>query len=90
MAKRGNVAAMKWLLDHGADPNALWAHWDADVTPLHLAILESHADVVSVLLASGADPRIRDSKHDSDALDWADFFKRRDIVRILRDHGAKS
>ena len=90
MAKRGDVAAVRWLLDHGADPNALWTHWDADVTPLHLAILESHADVVRVLLAKGADPTIHDTKHDSDALDWANFFKRRDIVRILRDRAAKS
>src|SRR5262249_10217806 len=36
MAKRGHSAAVKWLLAHGADPNARWAHWDADVTPLHL------------------------------------------------------
>jgi ankyrin repeat protein len=90
MAKRGNLAAAKWLLDHGADPSARWTHWDADVTPLHLAILESHSDVVRLLLANGADPSIRDSKHDSDALDWANFFERKDIVRMLEDHRAKS
>ena len=83
MAKRGNVAAVKWLLDHGVDPNALWAHWDADVTPLHLAIMQDHPDVVRVLIAAGADPRIRDSKHDSDAIGWAEFFQRQDIIRIL-------
>ena len=31
------LAAVKWLLDHGANPNAPLGHWDADVTPLHLA-----------------------------------------------------
>jgi len=62
MAKRNDVAAVKWLLDHGADPNGRWAHWDADVTPMHLAASRGHADVVRLLLTAGADPAIRDSK----------------------------
>ena len=86
MAKRNDVAAVKWLLDHGADPNARWAHWDADVTPLHLAAMQGHAEVVRLLLKAGANPRIRDSKHDSDAIGWAEFFKKPDIVRILEAH----
>lgn len=90
MAKRGDVQAVKWLLDHRADPTARWAHRDADVTPLHLAIMEDHAGVVSLLLAAGADPSIRDSQHDSDAMGWAEFFGRRDIVKILEAHAAKS
>ena len=36
-AKRGDAAAVRWLLERGADPNARWGHWDAEVTPLHLA-----------------------------------------------------
>jgi len=83
MAKRGNTAAVKWLLNHGANPNARWSHWDADVTPLQLAVMQSHVDVVRLLLQAGADPSIRDSKHDSDAIGWAEFFKRKEIVRIL-------
>ncbi len=89
MAKRGNVMAVKWLLDRGAGPNARWSHWDADVTPLHLAALGGHAEVVRVLLAAGADPSIRDSKHDGDTIGWADFFRRPDIVQILEAHAAK-
>jgi ankyrin repeat protein len=90
MAKRGNVAAVKWLLDHGADPNARWAHWDAEVTPLHLAAWGGNADVVRLLLTANADPRIRDSKHDGDAMGWAEHFRRPEIVQILRDHETKS
>ncbi len=84
MAKRKDVAAVKWLLDHGADPNGLWNHWDAAVTPLHLAVLGGHVEVARVLMDAGADPTIRDSKHDSDALGWAEFFQRTEIVRILK------
>ena len=90
MAKRGDAAALQWLLDHGADPNASWAHWDADVTPLHLAVMADHADVVRLLLAAGADPSLRDSKHDSDAIGWADFFGRRDLIRIFEAHATGS
>jgi ankyrin repeat protein len=86
MTKRGDVPAVKWLLEHGADPNARWAHWDAYVTPLHLAAMQGHADVARVLLDAGADPRIRDSKHDSDAIGWAEFFQRPAIVQMIRDH----
>jgi ankyrin repeat protein len=84
MVKRGAVPAVRWLLAHRADPNARWAHWDSDVTPLHLAALADHADVARLLLAAGADPHIRDSKHDSDAIGWAEFFGRPALVEILR------
>jgi ankyrin repeat protein len=26
MAKSGNTVAVKWLLEHGVDPNARWSH----------------------------------------------------------------
>jgi ankyrin repeat protein len=86
MAKRNDVAAVKWLLDHGADVNGRWAHWDAEVTPLHLAASQGHVEIVRVLLAAGADPHIRDSKHEGDAIGWADYFRRPEVVQILKDH----
>lgn len=89
MAKRGDVGAVKWLLDHGTDANARWAHWDAEVTPLHLAAWGGNAEVARLLLAAGADPRIRDSKHDSDAMGWAEFFGHREVAQALEDHTAR-
>lgn len=89
MAKRNNVAAVKWLLDHGLDPNVRWSHWDAEVTPLHLAAWQGHAEVVRLLLAAGADPDIRDSKHDGDAMGWAEHRGRVEIVQSLKVHKAK-
>jgi ankyrin repeat protein len=90
MAKRNNIAAVKWLLEHGVDPSARWNHWGAEVTPLHLAILGGHPEVVRVLLAAGADPSIRDTQHKANAIEWAEFFGHKEIVRILAAHEAKS
>jgi ankyrin repeat protein len=85
LSKRGDAAAVRWLLAQGADPNRLWAHWDADVTALHLAAAHGHAEVVRLLLDAGADPRIRDTKHDGDALGWAEFFEQPAIAQLLKD-----
>ena len=85
LAKRRDVAGVTWLLERGANPNAMWAHWDAEVTPLHLAALSGSAEAARVLLERGADPTIRDSKHGSDAIGWAQFFKRPEILSILMD-----
>ena len=83
MAKRNDRVAVQWLLDHGADVNARWNHWDAEVTPLHLAVLGGHAEMVRQLVQAGADPHIRDSQHNSDAIGWAKFFEREDLVQLL-------
>lgn len=83
MAKRNNVAAVEWLLDHGVDPSARWNHWDAEVTPIHLAIMQGHTEIARLLLAAGADPSVRDTQHNADAIGWAEFFGRKDILQLL-------
>jgi len=44
------------LLHHGADPNTPSAQ---GVAPLYAAAQEGHRNVVAVLLAAGADERVR-------------------------------
>jgi len=83
MAKRGDRPAVTWLIAHGANPSGRWAHWDAEVTPLHLACLANHPEVVRALLDGGADPSIKDSKHQADVPGWAAFFRRVEIIDIL-------
>lgn len=84
MSKRGDVPAAAWLLDHGADPNRRWGHWDSEVTPLHLAVFADHRIMVQLLLDAGADASLRDSKHNADAYGWADYFGRAQIAAMLK------
>jgi len=90
LAKRGDAPALRWLLDHGADPNARWMHWDAEVTALHLTPFSGSVECARLLLASGADPRTRDSKHDSDPIGWAEHFGRAELRRVMESSEAPS
>ncbi|MGH9204070.1 MAG: hypothetical protein ACRD2A_22820, partial [Vicinamibacterales bacterium] len=72
--------------DKGAQPNGIWLYGDAELPAIHLAALQGHDEVVRVLLAAGADPLIRDSKHDGDAIGWANHFKQWKIVQMLAAH----
>jgi ankyrin repeat protein len=83
MAKSGNLPGVKWLLHQGANPDRLWNHWGGQVTPLHLATLAGHPDAARLLLEAGADTTIRDTQHQSDAMGWAEFFQRNDIVEMI-------
>ena len=82
-----------FLISKGADVNAVAdflydpglpkAYPDCGMTPLHLAALAGHSEMARLLLYRGADPSIKDSRHDGDAMDWARFFRRKEIVAML-------
>ena len=57
---------------------------DSSGGALHL--MAQRNDMVRLLLGAGADPGIRDSMHDGDAIGWAEHFQRPAIVQILEDH----
>jgi ankyrin repeat protein len=84
MARRNDIAAVKWLLERGADPNARWGFGDSEMTAMHLAAWEGHADMVRLLLDAGGDPKIHDKEHDSDVLGWAEYAGKLEVVEILR------
>lgn len=87
-AVRKNLPGMVALLfELGADPMGKDA---SAVTPLHIAAMEGNADIVRLLLSAGADPKLRDTRHDSDAIGWAEYFEKPEIIQILKDQLAKS
>jgi hypothetical protein len=53
------------------------------VTALHLTAFSDSVECARLLLAAGADPSIHDSKHDSDAIGWAEHFGRVELRRLL-------
>ncbi len=56
-SNRGAKVAVRWLLENGADPNALD---EAGSTPLHVAAeRNTHASVVSLLVDAGSDTSAR-------------------------------
>jgi ankyrin repeat protein len=84
-ARMNRLEMVALLLELGADPKGTDG---SGATPLHYAAGHGHADVVRLLLSAGADPTLHDGEHDSDAIGWAEFFHRPDIVEILRASGS--
>lgn len=71
-AQRGNLEAVRLLLEHGADPNAREA---GDRTfPLHWAAANRRLDIVRALLDAGGDVHGVGDDHELDAIGWATFF----------------
>lgn len=81
-----DVEPVRFLLEHGANPNACtkpgmrtYALWrDARVrgeTPLHRAAAWGSPEVIQMLLNAGADPTIRDANLDT-PLSWASWYLR--------------
>jgi ankyrin repeat protein len=83
-AKRRDAKAVRWLLARGADPNARWSHWGANLTALHLVAMHGDEAIARMLLDAGADPSIRDAVHDGDAAGWAEHHGHRTLAAFLR------
>jgi ankyrin repeat protein len=81
----GQTEAVRLLLDAGVDVNAQppGSHWTA--TPLHTAAIQGQAVIVKLLLQRGADPTLRDSRHQSTAIEWTGHARgsRRSLARSV-------
>lgn len=86
---KGNWPMAEWLLERGADINAIAEVYQCPATALHFTVENKPAERIRWLLNHGADPAIRDGKFDSDARGWASFIGRDEIVRIIDEHLAR-
>jgi ankyrin repeat protein len=67
-----HIDAARFLLDKGADINAIPHGFDYAGTGLHYAALRGHRGMVEFLLGAGADPNIKDTKVGATPSGWAD------------------
>lgn len=66
-AGSGNIEAVKWLLDHGADPTkrSKYRHRDG-APPFDAAFYGKHMDIAELLVQATEEIRLRDSSKDED------------------------
>lgn len=83
-AMAGQIDAVMFLLEHGADPDA---RNTADQSPLLYAAYMNHADIVSALIESGAPFDYRDTRNLSPLL-FAARQGSAEVVRLLVEKGA--
>lgn len=88
-AKHGQTEVVKYLLDHGTDPNSL--HHE-NQTAIHWASFNGHLDCVKSLIEAGANPSLRDKRWNSSAYVWArednqthvmDYLKSQNLLDIF-------
>lgn len=79
------LAVVNFLLDRGADVNAMSGPEDLELTPLHIAIHSTKADIVNTLLRKGADPSSGNRFGDT-VWDYATRFGNPEIVRDVLNH----
>ncbi len=94
-AGKGNVAAVRALLDQGADVDADNGRGG---TPLYVAAEQGHAGVARLLLERGADPNVKDLEWGRTPLRHASLpdsrpqgkIDRAEIIKMLLDKGSGS
>ena len=80
-------AAVRLLLDRGADANA--RDTDDHATPLHVAAARGAIDSVRALLDAGADVHGHGDLHDGGVIGWAARPDNRLVIDLLIAHGAR-
>ncbi|HEX3230645.1 MAG TPA: ankyrin repeat domain-containing protein, partial [Pyrinomonadaceae bacterium] len=76
--RQGDLAAVTALLDKGADVNAKFRY---GATALFKAAERGHTEIVKLLLARGADVKVKDTFYGATAMTWALDNDHTEIVR---------
>ncbi|HWV98785.1 MAG TPA: ankyrin repeat domain-containing protein [Candidatus Acidoferrum sp.] len=81
-----NTAGIRWLLEHGADPNLPWT--EPGDAPLHIAAQRWDVPLVELLVRHGADIH-QPNRDGRTAYTVAALHGNHEIAEWLRAHGAK-
>ena len=84
-AGRGNLDTVQAVLTE--NPGLASSKDDNGYTPLHWACHSGRTEVVAMLLANHAEVNARDNLGWT-PLDWAEANHHKDMVELLRQHGA--
>lgn len=85
-ARKGDVAAVKALLDKGVDVNAKTNY---GATALSYASDKGHTELIKLLIARGADVNVKDTFYGEVPLGWALSHGNVEVVKLLLEHGAQ-
>ncbi len=85
-ASRGHQDIVKLLIAHGADVNLQDIIGD---NPLHRAASRGHQEIVELLIAHGADVNLKNKSGNTPIRSAAGKVYYKDIVELLKKHGAK-
>ncbi len=80
-----NITIIELLLSRGGDPNIAASN---GTTPVHIAAMWNHFDVLTTLVDHGGDPWILDDKFYS-AWDWALHYKHWNVLQYLNMYMAE-
>ena len=83
-AKRGDLDAVRALLEEGADTEERMGDKSS---ALHWSAVHGHYEVVEALLEAGADPNVR-SEDGGTPLHWVAFLGESEMVELLLEEGA--
>ncbi len=86
-ARKGDATEVAALLDKGADVNAKFRY---GTTALFKASERGHTDVVKLLLARGADTKVKDTFYGATAMTWALDNDHAEVVKALLEKDADS
>jgi uncharacterized protein len=84
------IDAARFLLEKGAQVNAIPPGFDYSGTGLHYAALNGHRAVVKFLIEQGADVKVKDTKVGSTPAGWADYGGHPEIKSYLEQIAAKT
>ncbi|MDH3735013.1 MAG: ankyrin repeat domain-containing protein [Gemmatimonadota bacterium] len=82
-AENDKADAARWLIENGADPNAVHDWWDNRLTALHPAASHGALETIRALVAGGADTAVRDEQFDAEPVEWARHFEQDAVVDFL-------
>lgn len=85
-ARKGDIAAVKALLDKGVDVNAKTNY---GATALSYACDKGHVEVVKLLIERGADVNVKDTFYGEVPLGWALSHSHVEVVKLLLERGAQ-